>query len=146
MYPDQSLVRGRPLAQAVLLLFLAPALASGCRTPGAGGGPTAPPAFSAPPESADAWTPEHAGWVTDLGELLTPDEERQLAGILQAYRDETGHELAVLTVPGLRGEAIESFSQRVARSWGLGRVGIDDGLLVASPRASAGCASRWATG
>jgi len=88
------------------------------------------PAISTPPESADAWTPKHAGWVTDLGELLSPDEERQLAGIRQAYRDETGHELALLTVPGLRGQAIETFSLRVARSWGLGRAGIDDGLLV----------------
>jgi len=126
---------GRPrgsgfLKRAALLLFLAQALASGCRSQGAVGGPTAPSALPTPQESSDAWTPDHAGWVTDLGELLSPDEKRRLAGVLQTYRDETGHELALLTVPGLGGEAIEGFSQRVARSWGLGRVGINDGLLV----------------
>lgn len=103
----------------------APTLALGCRSQEAGG--PAEPWLSTP---ADVWTPETSGWVTDLGELLSPEEEWQLAGILLTYRDETGHEFAVLTVPGLDGEAIERFSLRVARSWGVGRAGIDDGLLV----------------
>ena len=123
-HADGMRVDRRLLSEAALLLFLAPAMASGCRSQEGGSVPLGPSA------SSDAWTPEAAGWVTDLSELLSPEEERNLAASLQNYRDETGHELAVLIVPGLRGETIESLSLRVARSWRLGRAGVDDGLLV----------------
>lgn len=128
MHPERRPGPRGLLAWAALLPLLLAALA--CRTQApAGGGPAAPPAISTP-EFGEAGSPKPAGWVTDLGELLSADEERQLAGLLQAYRDETGHELALLTVTGLHGEAIESFSLRLARSWGLGRAGFDDGLLI----------------
>ena len=36
----------------------------------------------------------------------------------------------MLTIPSLSGEAVETYSLRVANSWGLGYRGIDNGMLV----------------
>lgn len=84
------------------------------------------------PEPADqiAWTPEHQGWVTDLAGVLSDEQVDRLARMLAAYEDQTSNEFAVLTVEDLRGEGIESFSMRVARSWGVGKVDASNGLLI----------------
>lgn len=36
----------------------------------------------------------------------------------------------MLTIPSLSGEAVETYSLRVANGWGLGYRGIDNGMLV----------------
>ena len=40
-------------------------------------------------------------------------------------------QIAVLLLPTVSGESIESFSLRVANSWKLGHQGLDNGILVA---------------
>jgi uncharacterized protein len=50
--------------------------------------------------------------------------------MLAVYEVETSHQFAVLTVPSLDGEPIESFSLRVANEWGLGQKGVDNGILI----------------
>lgn len=50
--------------------------------------------------------------------------------MLGRYERETTHQIVVLLVPTLSGESIDSFSLRVANSWGLGQKGIDNGVLV----------------
>ena len=52
--------------------------------------------------------------------------ESQLA---QLERD-TGHQVAVLTVPTLDGEDIEGFSIRVAENWKIGKKGYDNGAIL----------------
>jgi uncharacterized protein len=44
--------------------------------------------------------------------------------------EETGSQVAVLTVPSLEGDPIEDFSMRVVETWKLGRAGVDDGVLI----------------
>jgi uncharacterized protein len=68
--------------------------------------------------------------VTDLANLLLPDQERALDAKLARFEAETSNQIAVLTVPSLEGEPIESFSMRVAEAWKLGRKGADNGLLL----------------
>lgn len=68
--------------------------------------------------------------VTDQANLLTPEEVTALSQRLEAYERGSGHQFAILTLPSLEGEDIESFSMRVVEEWQLGREGIDDGLLV----------------
>ena len=80
--------------------------------------------------SAPADVPAHSGWVTDLGELLDAGEERSLAELCESYRQGTGHDLAVLTVPSLDGASLEGFALEVARSWGLGSKETQDGALL----------------
>jgi uncharacterized protein len=68
--------------------------------------------------------------VTDLARLLPADRAQRLEQVLARYESETGHQIAVLTVPTLGGEPIESFAMRVAESWRLGQKGADNGLLL----------------
>lgn len=74
--------------------------------------------------------PKLEGRVTDVAKVLSPQDRAKLSQILAAYEQETRHQYAVLIVPTLSGESIESFSLRVVNSWGLGRKGVDNGILV----------------
>lgn len=76
------------------------------------------------------WTPRLQGRVTDIANALSSTERERLAEMLGRYENETSHQIAVLLVPTLAGESIESFSLRVAKSTGLGLKGVDNGVLV----------------
>ena len=54
--------------------------------------------------------------VTDLAHLLPADRAQRLEETLARYEAETGHQIAVLTVPTTGGEPIESFALRVAEA------------------------------
>jgi uncharacterized protein len=87
-------------------------------------------ALAAAPAAAELAVPALRARVTDLANLLPPDRERALEARLAAFEGETSHQLAVLTVPTLEGEPIESFALRVAEQWKLGQKGLDNGLLL----------------
>ncbi|MFH1401290.1 MAG: TPM domain-containing protein [Nanoarchaeota archaeon] len=70
------------------------------------------------------------GFVTDLADMLSDGEEAKLEQRLQAYKDSTSNEVAVLTVPSLNGIPLEQFAITVAESWGVGREDRDNGVLV----------------
>jgi uncharacterized protein len=74
--------------------------------------------------------PELRARVTDLAHLLPPDRAQRLEETLARYEEETGHQIAVLTVPTTAGEPIESFALRVAEAWKLGQKGADNGALL----------------
>jgi uncharacterized protein len=75
-------------------------------------------------------TPKLEGRVTDLAHVFSATEVERISRMLSTYEEETSHQLAVLTVPSLDGESIESFSLRVANAWGLGRKSVNNGILV----------------
>jgi uncharacterized protein len=50
--------------------------------------------------------------------------------LLADYHRETHQQLVVLTIPTLSGEPLETYSLRVANTWGLGYKGFDNGILV----------------
>lgn len=114
-----GLPRVSPAAAALAIALLAGSCSQG------------PPPDPAPAtQTATGWVPALEGRVTDLtGTLAAPDRER-LEAMLARYEDETTHQLAILLVPTLSGEAIEDFSLRVANAWGLGRKDVDNGILV----------------
>jgi uncharacterized protein len=74
--------------------------------------------------------PYLSGRVNDQANLLDDDFEAQLEMRLGLLEEETGSQVAVLTVPSLEGDPIEDFSMRVVETWKLGREGVDDGVLV----------------
>jgi uncharacterized protein len=76
------------------------------------------------------WVPSHQGWVNDTANVLSEPDRRRLSDKLSHYHEETFHQLMVLIVPSLSGESIETFSYRVANSWGVGYKGLDNGILV----------------
>jgi len=70
------------------------------------------------------------GWVNDTTNILSIEDQEHLSKMLQHYEQETKHQVAVLIVPAMGDETIESFCLRTANAWALGRKGIHDGALV----------------
>jgi uncharacterized protein len=87
----------------------------------------------AAPQSIDV--PANDGWVTDLAGLLTPAQEASLEEAMESYKQGSGHDVAVLTVPSLDGAPIERFALEVGRTWKLGREGVDDSALLVVAKA-----------
>jgi len=74
--------------------------------------------------------PYLSGRVDDRAGMLGAGFETQLDGRLRQLEEETGAQVAVLTIPSLEGDPIEDFSIRVVETWKLGRAGADDGVLI----------------
>lgn len=74
--------------------------------------------------------PERAGRVTDKANVLKADDRARIEKALEQYERETFHPIALLTIPTLAGEPIESYSRRVASAWKLGQKGLDNGILL----------------
>lgn len=80
-----------------------------------------------------AWAlavPPLEGRINDHAGILSSAARTALEERLAQFETKTGHQLAVLTIPSLEGDAIEDFSIRVVENWKLGKKGKDDGVLV----------------
>lgn len=77
-----------------------------------------------------------AGYVTDLANLLTDEEEEQLEKLLFAREKETGVEIAVVTInsikdfPGTSNRTIEEFATALFDAYGIGNMPKNDGVLL----------------
>jgi uncharacterized protein len=74
--------------------------------------------------------PSLRGRINDYAGLLPKDRAQALESRLAAFESETGHQIALLTLPSLEGEALEDFSIRVAESWKIGKKGFDNGAIL----------------
>ncbi len=74
--------------------------------------------------------PPLRGRVNDYAGVMSPDQVRGLESQLAQFEHATGHQIAVLTIPSLDGEAIEDFSIRVAEAWKIGKKGFDNGVIL----------------
>jgi uncharacterized protein len=74
--------------------------------------------------------PPLRGRVNDYAGVMSQDQVRSLEARLAQFEQETGHQVAVLTIPTLDGEDIEGFSIRVAESWKIGKKGFDNGVIL----------------
>lgn len=100
------------------------------------------PSVSASPSRADAAGPatakigdraktlEFTGFVVDQAHLLTGRQIAELTGRLDRFQQATGHQFAVVTVPDLGGEDVSTFTIRLAKRWGVGRRGVNDGIVL----------------
>jgi len=100
-----------------MLLALAPLPLAGCGTA---------PAKQQPVEAY----PERWGHVVDAADVIPVLAEGALETELAAAEAKTKHQLVVVTVPSLGGRTIEDYGVALGRQWGLGRKGIDDGVLM----------------
>jgi uncharacterized protein len=74
--------------------------------------------------------PPLRGRINDYAGLIPADRARALEERLARFEAETGHQIAVLTVPSLKGDSLEDFSIRVAESWKIGKKGFDNGAIL----------------
>lgn len=89
---------------------------------------TPPPLAEAP--AATGTMPDLAGPVTDAAGLFDADQRAALASDLAAIEARTRHQLVVATVPTLGGRDIGRFARDLGNRWGIGRRGVDDGVLI----------------
>ncbi len=74
--------------------------------------------------------PRPARLVNDLAGILQPQEVETLEQKLVAYDDSTSSQIAVVTVPTLGGSDIADYAQKLYETWGIGRKGKNNGVLV----------------
>lgn len=83
-----------------------------------------------PGATAAKEVPYLSGRIVDEAGLLPPDEAQRIEDELRRLEEETGVQVAVLTVESLEGEVLEDYSLRVAETWGLGQAEEDNGVLL----------------
>ena len=74
--------------------------------------------------------PPLRGRINDYAGLIPADRARALEELLARFEAETGHQIAVLTIPSLKGDSLEDFSIRVAEAWKIGKKGFDNGAIL----------------
>ena len=74
--------------------------------------------------------PRLQGRVNDLAGLLDDGVKTRLEGMLAGLEEQTGTQIAVLTIRSLEGEELSDFAYRVASSWKLGQEGQNNGALL----------------
>lgn len=82
------------------------------------------------PATAEVEVPFLSGRIVDLADMISAPAEQRIEVELEALENINGAQLAVLTVPTLDGEAIETFALRVVETWKLGQEKQDNGVLL----------------
>ena len=84
------------------------------------------------------------GRVVDQADLLSPEQEAELTGRLEALERASSRQLVVATIADLEGYPIEDYGYRLGRHWGIGQSEANNGIiLIVAPNER--CASRSAT-
>ena len=68
--------------------------------------------------------------IVDNANLISDGVEQNINNQLEDLSNSTGIQLAVLTIPTLEGEVLESYSMKVAETWKLGSAEKDTGVLL----------------
>ena len=74
--------------------------------------------------------PYLSGRVNDYAQILSEDTKVKLTENLKLHEEQTGDQIAVLTIPSLDGENIEDYANRVFNTWELGQKDRDNGILI----------------
>lgn len=83
--------------------------------------------------------PEPIGWVSDYEDIFTSEEEQELYTILEKYGDETGYEIAVVTLDtsmvGILNDDMFTTTLELANFWSIGKAEMDNGVLISLSKA-----------
>jgi uncharacterized protein len=74
--------------------------------------------------------PTHTGYVTDIPNVLSLAQRSSLEAKLEEYEKSSTNEIAVLIIPTLQSEDLNDFANRVFHTWGIGKKGADNGVLL----------------
>jgi uncharacterized protein len=92
--------------------------------------------------AAALWLAASAGWavdwkslkplgsVSDFAGVVDPASKAQLEAYAADLKRATGAQIALVTIPTLQGEPVEDVANAIARAWGVGRKGQNDGVLL----------------
>src|SRR3989338_9019865 len=73
--------------------------------------------------------PKPTGYVNDFGNLLTREQGASLNDKLAAFEKKTTIEIAVVTVFSLNNQSIEEYTRGLAKEWGVGKRGQNNGVV-----------------
>jgi len=82
--------------------------------------------------NAQPQLPQPQGMMNDFAGKLSPGVKQNLETLLENFRDRTGIEVAVVTIPfdDMQGDAIEEYALKLGRQWGVGRDSDKRALLL----------------
>jgi uncharacterized protein len=88
--------------------------------------------FLATASYADPQLPQPQGMLNDFAGKLSPGVRQNLESLLENFRDRTGIEVSVVTIPfdDMQGYPIEDYALRLGRQWGVGRDSDKRALLL----------------
>jgi uncharacterized protein len=84
----------------------------------------------APSAAAAPGQPEFTAPVVDDADVVPDDVERSVSAELEAYERRSGNQIAVAVVTTTGDDALEDYAIDLAREWGVGTEGDDDGVLL----------------
>ena len=88
-------------------------------------------AMAQPRSVTSVQNPRHSGgWVTDEIKAFNLNEISRLNGILDSIERRTGAEVAVIVLKTIGDEVPKNFAVKLFNHWGIGKKGIDNGLLI----------------
>ncbi|MDV2989486.1 MAG: TPM domain-containing protein [Dehalogenimonas sp.] len=73
--------------------------------------------------------PPPQGFVSDFAGVIDADTRSALENRLTILSQETGAEIAVVTIASLEGDTIENYAVRLFEAWGIGQADADNGVL-----------------
>lgn len=85
---------------------------------------------AAPAIAAEIRFPELTGRVVDTSNVIPDDQEAELSREIADFERRTKHQMVVVTVPDIGDVPKEEYATALGRHWGIGRKGIDDGIVL----------------
>jgi len=70
------------------------------------------------------------GYLSDFAGVVDPASKTQLEAYSAELERATGVQIALVTIPSLQGEPIQDVANTIARAWGVGQKGQNDGILL----------------
>ena len=88
-------------------------------------------ALSLAPASAVDWKAlKPQGYVSDFAGVVDAQSKAELENYATRVQQQTGAEMAFITIQSLNGEPIEDVANTIFRSFGVGKKGKDEGILL----------------
>jgi uncharacterized protein len=70
------------------------------------------------------------GFVNDFANVLSQEDKTELENTLINFKNESGDEIVVVTVPSLGDETIDTYAVKLFEEWQIGQKAKDNGLLL----------------
>ncbi len=74
--------------------------------------------------------PAPLGHVSDFAHVVSAEEAASIENLLTQLEQKTGSQVAVVTVPSVEGGDVDGAAVDLFKTWGIGRKGKDDGVLI----------------
>ena len=86
------------------------------------------PAFILPCRAATNLKP--SGFINDYAAVLAPSDRESLEEMAREYEQRTGNEISVAIIASLGGRDIEGYANDIFNTWGIGKKGKNNGVLI----------------